>query len=103
MGFASLYTWWPDKTLPEDYADYWTLTATILTKAAVGSVRQLHERTPVTLPPSFWDEWLDLDEEGDQSLDDAAVAAATPIAEALEFYPVDPLRGDGPELVEPAS
>lgn len=103
MGFAGLYTWWPDKTLPEDHADYWTLTATILTRAAVGNVRQLHERTPVTLPPSFWDEWLDPDEEGDQSLVDAAVAAATPVAEALEFYPVDPLRGDGPELVEPAS
>lgn len=33
----------------------------------------------------------------------AAVAAATPVAEALEFYPVGPLRGDGPELLEPIS
>lgn len=77
--------------------------ATILPRGAVDSVRQLHVSTPVTLPSSFGDEGLDADEEGDQSLVDAAVAAATPVAEAMEFYLVDPLRGDGPELVEPAS
>lgn len=102
LAFAGLYTWWPDKTLPEDHPDYWTLTATILTRAAVGAVSKLHDRTPVTLPPSFWDEWLDAGQDGDQTLVDAAVAAATPVAEALEFYQVGPLKGDGPELVEPA-
>lgn len=103
LGFAGLYTWWPDKRLPEDHRDYWTLTATILTRAAVGEVSQLHDRTPVTLPASFWDEWLDAGQEGDQTLVDAAVAAATPVAEALEFHQVAPLRGDGPELVKPIS
>ena len=103
LAFAGLYTWWPDKSLPEDDPAYWTLTATILTRAAVGDVAQLHDRTPVTLPPSFWDEWLDASQEGDQSLVDAAVAAATPVAEALEFYQVAPLTGDGPELIEPVS
>lgn len=101
MAFAGLYTWWPDKSLPEDHADYWTLTTTILTRAAVGKVSQLHDRTPVTLPPSFWDEWLDAGQVGDQTLIDAAVAAATPVAEALLFYQVGPVRGDGPELVTP--
>lgn len=101
LAFAGLYTWWPDKSLPEDHEDYWTLTATILTRAAVGAVSQLHDRTPVTLPPSFWDEWLDSGQDGDQNLVDAAVAAATPVAEALEFYQVGQLKGDGPELVEP--
>jgi putative SOS response-associated peptidase YedK len=65
-------------------------------------VSELHDRTPVTLPPSFWDEWLDADQDGDQTLVDAAVTAATPVAEALELYQVAPLKGDGPELVEPA-
>lgn len=46
MAFAGLYTWWPDKSLPEAHEDYWTLTATILTRAAVGDVSQLHDRTP---------------------------------------------------------
>ncbi|WP_104111849.1 SOS response-associated peptidase [Arthrobacter sp. N199823] len=102
LAFAGLYTWWPDKSLPEDHEDYWTLTATILTRAAVGEVSQLHDRTPVTLPPSFWDEWLDADQDGDQTLVDAAVAAATPVAEALQFHRVGPLKGDGPGLVTPA-
>lgn len=55
----------------------------------------------MTLPAEFWDEWLDADLEGDQALLDAAVATATPVAESLEFYEVYPLKGDGPELVEP--
>lgn len=103
LALAGLYTWWPNKTLPEDHEDYWTLTATILTRAAVGAVQELHDRTPVTLPESFWDEWLAPEQAGDQSLIDAAVAAATPIAESLEFYPVGPLRGDGPELLNPST
>jgi putative SOS response-associated peptidase YedK len=100
MAFAGLYSWWPDKSLPEDHPGYWTLTATILTRPAVGEVAWLHHRTPVTLPPEFWDEWLDADTEGDQKLMDAAVAAATPVAESLEFYPVAPIRGNSPENVQ---
>ena len=102
LAFAGLYTWWPDKSLPEDHENYWTLTATILTRAAVGDVSELHDRTPVTLPPGFWDEWLDAGRDGNESLMDAAVAAATPVAESLLFHEVAPLTGDGPELVEPA-
>ncbi len=96
-----MYTWWPDKALPEDHEDYWTLTATILTRSAVGGVSELHDRTPVTLPRSFWDEWLDAEQDGDQSLVDAAVAAVTPVAEALIFHTVAPLKRDDPELVQP--
>lgn len=62
---------------------------------------QLHDRTPVALTPSFLDEWLDADQDGGQTLMDAAVAVATPVAETLEFYQVGPLKGDGPALVKP--
>ncbi len=55
----------------------------------------------MTLPSGFWDEWLDTDTDGDQTLVDAAVAAATPVAQTLQFHPVDPLTGDGPKLVRP--
>ena len=103
LAFAGLYTWWPEKALPADDPAYSTLTATILTRAAVGELAQLHDRTPVALPPSFWDEWLDAGQDGDRPVVDAAVVAATPVAEALKFYQVAPLRGDGPELVEPIS
>ncbi|PYI69824.1 hypothetical protein CVV68_01590 [Arthrobacter livingstonensis] len=55
----------------------------------------------MTLPPSFWDEWLDAEQDGDQGLVDAAVAAATPVAEALQFHQVAPLKGEGSELLRP--
>lgn len=97
--FAGLYSWWrePGST----GSDGWNLTATIMTRAAVGTVAELHDRTPVTLPERFVDEWIAADVVGDQTLVDAAVAAATPVAEGLQFWEVAPVRGDGPQLIEP--
>ncbi|MEV8358484.1 SOS response-associated peptidase [Microbacterium sp. NPDC076895] len=96
LAFAGLYSWWRASE-----ADPWLLTTTILTRAAVGGVARIHDRTPVTLPGSAWAEWLDPQTAGDQSLLDWAVAEATPVAERLDAYEVAPLRGDGPELTLP--
>lgn len=103
IAFAGLYTWWPNRDLPEDHPGYWTLTTTMITRPAVGEIAWLHDRTPLILPESFWDEWLDADQSGDQGFIDAAVDLATPLAKELEFYQVNPLKGDGPGLVEPAA
>lgn len=102
LGFAGLYSWWPDPAVPDDDERRWHLTATILTSDAVDQLVGIHDRNPVPLPHDFWDTWLDPEIEGDQSLVDAAVQAALPVAETLEAYPVRPLRGDGPELIERA-
>lgn len=101
LNFAGLYSWWrePGTTSDED----WMLTATIITRAAVGEVAGIHDRTPVTLPEHWIENWIDATVVGDQALVDAAVAAATPVAEGLEFYEVAPLKGDGPELVQPVA
>jgi putative SOS response-associated peptidase YedK len=102
LAFAALYSWWKDASKPEDDPDRWTLTATILTMAAVPSLASIHDRNPVPLPRAFWDDWLSLDIDGDQHLVDAAVAAAVPVAESLEFHEVAPLRGEnGPGLTAP--
>lgn len=60
-----------------------------------------HDRTSVTLPEHWIEQRVDATVVGDQLLVDAAVAAATPIGEDLEFYEVAPLKGDGPELIVP--
>lgn len=96
---AGLYTWWRPPGSTDDAE--WMLTTTILTRAAVGGVAEIHDRTPVTLPAHLVDQWLDASTVGDQGLVDEAVAAATPVSEALEYYEVAPLRGDGPELIAP--
>lgn len=102
IAFAGLYSWWKDASLAPDDPARWTLTATILTRDAVGALRDIHERTPVTLPEEWWDDWLDPTVEGDQNLLDAAVDASTEVAEALRLHEVAPVRGDDrAELINP--
>jgi len=45
-------------------------------------------------PPSFWDAWLDPTVVGDRVLVGEAVRAALPVAEDLDWFPVDKLAGD---------
>ena len=77
-----------------------TLTATIITSAAVDRLLHIHDRNPVPLPRDWWDDWLNPEIIGDQKFVDAAVHAALPIAGALDIRQVGPVRGDGPNLIE---
>ncbi len=101
LGFAGLYSWWKDPSKEED--DAWLLSTTILTMATVPELAHLHDRNPVTLPRDFWDEWTSPTTVGDQTLVDAAVAAAIPVASALTSHQVAPLTGNDPSLIEPVS
>lgn len=96
LNFAGLYTWWRAST-----EDDWLLTATILTREAVGELRGIHERTPLTLPDSMINDWLSPELDGDGHFVAAMVEEATAVAERLEFYQVAPLNGDGAELLNP--
>ena len=103
MAFAGLYSWWRDASLAADDPARWVLTATILTREAVGELRAIHDRSPVALPREWWDDWLDPTIEAEQSFVDAAVLASLPVSESLEAREVAPLRGeDRAELVNPA-
>lgn len=101
LALAGLYSWWraPDSG-PEGA---WHLTATVLTTASTGKMAEIHDRMPVFLAPELTAEWLDPLPNGDQHLIDAAVEHAAAIAEVLRIHRVRPLRGDGPELLEPVS
>ena len=103
LAFAGLYSWWKNPALAEDDPARWILSATILTTDARGPLAQIHDRTPVPLPEEWWDRWLDPSTDGDQTLVDAAVEASHDIIESLDFYPVEPVVGNGPQLVETVS
>ncbi|MCD5348394.1 SOS response-associated peptidase [Agromyces sp. S2-1-8] len=104
LGVAGLYSWWLDRSKPEDDDMRWMLTATILTSDAVDELVGIHDRSPVPLPRELWDWWLDPSLVGDQAMVDDAVKAALPIAEQLDVYSVRPFKvgQDGPALIEPA-
>ena len=53
LKFAALYSWWKNPALAEADPALWTLTTTILTRAAVGPVAEIHDRTPLILSDEF--------------------------------------------------
>jgi putative SOS response-associated peptidase YedK len=102
IAFAGLYSWWKDAALAEDDPARWHLTATILTRDAVGALAEVHDRTPVALPRDWWSAWLDPTVEGDRSLVDAAVRASAPVAEAMVLHEVAPLPNDDrADMIDP--
>jgi len=103
IGFAGLYSWWPDPAKDADDDSRWTLTATIMTSDAVQTLADIHDRNPVILPRELWEQWIDASVADDQALVDEAVSAGVAQAGQLIFDRVALLRGDGPELVQPVA
>lgn len=101
LALAGLYSWWRNPALPNDDPARWVLTATILTAPAQGALAGIHDRMPVVLPEEGWDRWLNPHVAGDQALVQSAVLASAEAAAALTFYPVAPVTGNAPELLEP--
>jgi putative SOS response-associated peptidase YedK len=59
LAFAGLYELWPDPGRTEDDPDRWLWSYTILTTTAPDSLGHIHDRSPVLLPPTARDQWLD--------------------------------------------
>ncbi|MCI1984558.1 MAG: SOS response-associated peptidase [Bifidobacteriaceae bacterium] len=92
---AGLYSWWrADSNSP------WELTATIITRDSEGAPAEIHPRMPVIVADSLVDEWLDPHVDGETVIPRVLTASSKESAK-LEIYPVDTLRGDGPELIQP--
>jgi putative SOS response-associated peptidase YedK len=98
LAFAGIYSWWRDSPTSE-----WVLTASILTMEAPETLAWLHDRTPVVLGSDDWAWWLNRETTADQAFVNDAVRRAIPVASALRIHEVNPVRGDGPELLLPAS
>ena len=99
--FAGLYEFWRDRTRADDDPERWLVTTTIVTTTAAEPMVHIHDRMPVALPQSAWDEWLDPAIGAQQ----AAALLEHPLDE-YALRPVSPLvssvRNDGPALLEEA-
>ncbi|MEY4476689.1 MAG: hypothetical protein RJA31_193 [Actinomycetota bacterium] len=98
LAFAGIYSWWRESPTAE-----WVLTATILTMAAPEPLAWLHDRTPIVLGNDDWDWWLNRETTANPTFIDELVARSIPVASELRTHEVNPIRGDGPELLLPAS
>ena len=56
MAFAGIWS-----TRRDPASGEWERTCSILTNDAVGAIRAIHDRMPVSLRPQVWDAWLDRD------------------------------------------
>ncbi len=90
---AGLYEVWraPDDTR------LWTCT--VITTSAPDEHGEIHDRTPLLVPPADWDRWLD------PELEDPGSGLLVPgVPGVLDAWPVSPavgnVRNDGPELIE---
>ena len=99
IAFAGLWeTWWgPDRQGEPVH------TCTIITTDANETMAPIHDRMPVILPPSAWDQWLDPTNNDTAALSELLVPAP---ASLLTAYPVattvNNVRNDGPDLIAEA-
>jgi len=100
--FAGLYEWWRDPDQPEDSADRWLLTCSIITTAATGPQAKIHTRMPAFLAPEHHAAWLDPEASKTDLL--ALLDQAPPaVSERLDVYPVSTevnnARNQGVQLI----
>ncbi len=98
LAFAGLWEVWRDPTAPDTELH----SCTILTTSANATMRPVHDRMPVILPPSAWDAWLDPAPADAETLGKLLVPAPDNL---LELQPVSTdvnnVRNRGPHLLDP--
>jgi putative SOS response-associated peptidase YedK len=98
FAMAGLWERWRDPSAAEPLE-----SCTIVTTSPASSVEHLHNRMPVILPASAYEQWLDPRNEDVAGLD----ALLVPSAQSLEAVPVsrrvNNARNEGADLVEPES
>lgn len=105
LGFASLYSWWPDPNMETGEPNRWTLTATVMTSDSVKTLAGIHDRNPAILPKDLWLHWITPTITSDQALVDEAARAGATEAEQLRIDHVCPFgaRDKGAHPIEPVS
>jgi len=95
LTMAGLAQWWrPSPEAP------WLLTATIVTRPAIGALAEIHDRMPLLLTPELVPEWIAADRIGDQafatSIAEAAATGPLPVARVIASVPPETLGVAGP-------
>jgi putative SOS response-associated peptidase YedK len=103
LAFAGLWEVWK---VPEGLdpglggADGWVRSCAIVTGAPNAVLAPIHNRMPVVLPESAWEQWLDPDEHDVEALSRLLVPAPAELFEAYEISTkVNNARNNGSDLV----
>ncbi len=103
FAFAGLWDVWDDPNHTDRAGDPMQLhSCTIITTQPNEAISEIHDRMPVMLPPSSWNEWLDSDNDDVDSLARFLVPAPSRL---IRIHPVSTevnnVSNDRPDLIEP--
>ena len=98
LAFAGLWEVWrgPDRDWDEPVT-----SCTILTTSANETMEKIHDRMPVILPPSAYDQWLDRDDDDVETLGKLLIPAPPSLLTMHTVATdVNKVQNKGPELIE---
>jgi len=99
LAVAGLWTAWRDKSAAPDAP--WLHSCTIITTSANSTMEPIHDRMPVLLPPSAWQEWLDPSNGDVAQLQRLLVPAPDDLLAVRKISTeVNNVRNKGAELIE---
>ncbi|MEO6122576.1 MAG: SOS response-associated peptidase [Ilumatobacteraceae bacterium] len=99
LAVAGLWSAWRDKNGPADAP--WLHTCTVITTAANNTMAPVHDRMPVILPASAWQQWLDPATDDVEALKQLLVPAPDNLLTMHKVSTeVNNVRNRGPELIE---
>lgn len=102
LAMAGLYEWWLPPGAERDAPDAWLLSTVIVTTEAADPLGHIHDRMPVVVPRTRWDEWLDPDVSDTRRVQEMlAPAASQPLVAYPVSVAVNDVRNNGARLVEP--
>jgi putative SOS response-associated peptidase YedK len=102
LAMAGLYELWRDPTKDDDDPHRWLWTCTVITQPAIDLMGQIHDRTPVAVPPELRPAWLDC--ATDDPRDARVLLDQMPplrLAPDVVSKAVGNVANNGPELIEP--
>ncbi|WP_434991976.1 SOS response-associated peptidase [Arthrobacter sp. Ld5] len=104
LGFAGLYEFWRDPATrsPEHPQGAWVVSCTIITRPASDALGEIHDRTPVVLPPELRADWLDPRNDSRAVVQGLLDAIPDPeLVPRIVGTRVGSVRNNGPDLIEP--
>jgi putative SOS response-associated peptidase YedK len=105
LAFAGIYELWRNGQVPPDHEDAWLWTASIITTDATDEIGRIHDRTPMTVAPESWQDWLDPVNKDKELLAATMLPATSSGTGGLTSHPVstavNSVRNNGPDLVVP--
>lgn len=105
LAFAGIYELWRNSLVPEDHEDAWYWSGSIITTQATDEIGRIHDRTPMTIAPESWADWLNPANNDKELMHEVMRPATFSGAGGLASHPVstsvNSVRNNGPSLIEP--